>query len=122
MYHLLGCHGDLHNCKKRPQNLAFKKNNNKGRILGMIAYPRMSVDSTLQSIGCTKDLFEELKSYHHNLLKHTSSLNDQTVQNGSRGRDQSLIPCIISCKFNLNPHSLGELSQSENVLLVLAIE
>ena len=36
MYHLLGCHGDLHNCKKRPQILAFKKNNNKGRILGML--------------------------------------------------------------------------------------
>ena len=88
----------------------------------MIAYPRMSVDSTLQSINRTKDLFEELKSYHHNLPKHQGSLNEQTVQNGSRGRDRSLIPSIISCKLILNPHSLGELSQSENVLLVLAVE
>ena len=53
----------------------------------MIAYPQMSVDSTLQSIDRTKDLFDELKSYHHNLPKHWRSLNDQTVQNGGRGRD-----------------------------------
>ena len=105
MYHLLGCHGDLHNCKKRPQILAFKMNNNEGRIVGMIGYPRLSVDSSLQSIIRTKDLHEEFKSYHENLPKHRRSLNEQTVQNASRGRDRSLIPTIVSCKSNLNPHS-----------------
>ena len=32
-------------------------------------------------------------------------MNEQTVQNGSRGRDRSLISSIVSCKSNLNPPS-----------------
>ena len=37
-FDLLGCHSDLHNCKKRPSILAFKKNIANGVVIGMIAY------------------------------------------------------------------------------------
>ena len=38
LFDLLGCHGDLHNCKKRPSILAFKKNSADGVVIGMIAH------------------------------------------------------------------------------------
>jgi len=63
LFHLLGCHGDLHYCKKRPSILAFKKNPENGVVIGMITYTWLSVNLSLRSVGQTKALFRGMESY-----------------------------------------------------------
>ena len=50
LFHLLGCHDDVRNCTKRPSIFALKKNLLDGVIIGVIAYPRLSVHLTLLSV------------------------------------------------------------------------
>ena len=105
LFDLLGCHGDLHNCKKRPSILAFKKNSADGVVIGMIAYTRLSVDSSLQSVDQVKALFRGISSYSQLLPPFRRTLTAGTITNGHRGRSRSLLPAIMGCPSNLHPHS-----------------
>ena len=105
LFHLLGCHGDLHNCKKRPSILALKFNSLDGVIIGMIAYPRLSVHLVLLSVEQTKDMFKAMESYFQLLPSYRQTLTHETITNGTKGRTRSLIPAIIGCPSNLHPHS-----------------
>ena len=83
LFHLLGCHGDLHNCKKRPFILAFKKNSDDGVVIGMIAYTRLSVNSSLRSVDQAKALFRGMESYFQLLPPHRQTLTNEAVLNGN---------------------------------------
>ena len=82
LFDLLGCHGDLHNCKKRPSILAFKKNSADGVVIGMIAYTRLSVDSSLRSVDQAKALFRGMESYSQLLPPFRRTLTAETIANG----------------------------------------
>ena len=105
LFDLLRCHGDVHNCKKRPSILAFKKNSADGVVIGMIAYTRLSVDSSLQSVDQVKALFRGISSYSQLLPPFRRTLTAGTITNGHRGRSRSLLPAIMGCPSNLHPHS-----------------
>ena len=105
LFHLLGCHGDLLNCKKRPSILALKFNSPDGVITGMIAYPRLSVHSVLLSVKQTKSMFLAMESYFQHLPSYRQTLTHETIPNGTQGTTRSLIPAIIGCPSNLHPHS-----------------
>ena len=94
-FDLLGCHGDLHNCKKRPSILAFKKNSANGVVIGMIAYTQLSVDSSLRSVDQVKALFRGMASYSQLLPPFWRTLTAATIANGNRGRSWSLLPLSL---------------------------
>ena len=50
-------------------------------------------------------MFKQMEFYYTQLPVHRRLLNDLTVHNGHNGRDRSLIPSIVGCQSNLNPHS-----------------
>ena len=71
----------------------------------MIAYTRLSVDSSLKSVDQAKALFRGISSYSQLLPPFRRTLTAATIANGNRGRSRSLLPAIIGCPSNLNPHS-----------------
>ena len=81
LFHLLGCHGDLHNCKKRPSILALKFNSLDGVITGMIAYPRLLVHLVLLIVKQTKDMFQAMESYFQLLSSYCQTLTHETIPN-----------------------------------------
>ena len=97
LFHLLGCHGDLHNCKKFPSILAFKKNSDNGLVIGMIAYTQLSVNSSLRSVDQTKASFPGMESYSQLLPPYRQTLTPEIIPNGTkvdRGHYYLLLPVV----------------------------
>ena len=87
LFHLLGCHGNLHNCKKCPSIFALKQNSDNGVVIGMIAYTRLSINSSLWSVDQAKAfsaVWRLIFSYYHHIselwllkLSQTATAVDQ---------------------------------------------